>query len=35
MLPDKSLQATRDGRSSFPTGSGFTPFDPACLNAER
>ena len=27
--PNKSLQATRDGRSCFPTVSGFTHFGPA------
>jgi 4-amino-4-deoxy-L-arabinose transferase-like glycosyltransferase len=32
---NKSLQATRDGRSSFPTASGFTSFGPACLSSER
>src|ERR1700690_3912610 len=33
--PNKSLQATRDGRSCFPTASGFTSFGPACLSSER
>ena len=33
--PNKSLQATRDGRSCFPTASGFTSFGPACLSSGR
>jgi hypothetical protein len=45
MMPNKSLQATRDGRSSSasraysPVGprtfTGFTSFGPACLKSGR
>jgi hypothetical protein len=34
-LANKSLQATRDGRSCCPTASGFTLVGPACLSSGR
>src|SRR6185369_15423394 len=33
LMPNKSLQATRDGRSN--SASRFTSFDPACLSSGR